>query len=95
LYDHRVAVGGRLAGQSVTVRLAAESQEWVFTQEGIEVGRRYAANLGAEAIRGLQVSRRPGRSAERTRRRHALRLEEAAGAVAPPSDPDDPRQDGS
>jgi transposase len=92
LYDHRVVVKCSLSGQIVTVRFAPDSQEWVFSQAGIDVGRKYAANLSAENIRNLQVSRRPGRSAERTQQRHARRTEERAADVpmgaVPPPDPD-------
>jgi hypothetical protein len=82
LYDHRVAVKCSLSRQVVTVRFAADSQEWVFSQAGVEVGRKYAANLSAENMRNLKVSRRPGRSAERTRRRRTRPSEAVAGGTS-------------
>jgi len=88
LYDHRPAVGYGLRGQMVAVRFAAVSQEWVFFQAGVEVRRCHAPYLSAENIRSLQVRRRPGRSAQVTRKRRSAQLEAApgqgqAGAVLP------------
>jgi hypothetical protein len=88
LYDHRVWVGSELRGQEVAVGFACASQEWVFCQAGVEVQRRAAANLSAEKIRALQVRRRPGRSAELTRKRRSARAEVAAGQ--PPAGADLP-----
>ena len=81
LYDHRVPVGFPLCGQEVAVHFEAASQEWVFSQAGVAVRRCRAGNLSAENIRALQVMRRPGRSAERTRKRRVARS--AARSAAP------------
>jgi hypothetical protein len=82
LYDHRHRVGASWRGQVVRVRFEAASRAWVFEHDGQEVGRSTADYLSQERICGLQVSRRPGRSAQRTRARRAAR-----GATAGP-DPD-------
>ncbi len=78
LYDHRVRVDSGLGGQEVAVGFACASQEWVFSQAGVEVQRGYAANLSAEKICALQVRRRPGRSAEQTQKRRSARAKAVA-----------------
>jgi Helix-turn-helix domain len=83
LYDHGHRVGIAYAGQRVRVRLAVATREWVFELGEREVGRAPARHLSAEGICQLQLSRRPGRSAERTqrrrRRRHQARAEQESG----------------
>jgi hypothetical protein len=79
LYDHRVAVGMPLCGQEVAVHFDTASQEWVVCQAGVQLRRCLAANLSAENICTLRVGRRPGRSAEQTRRRRAARAEAVPG----------------
>jgi len=73
LYDHRHGLGSAYRGQVVQVHLAAETLEWVFEQDGREVGRSPARQISAERICQLQLSRRPGRSARRTQARRTRR----------------------
>src|SRR5262249_44768816 len=90
LYDHRQRVAWTLRGRDVEVQLAVSGPEWVFRDQGQEVGRGPAAYLSAQAIRSLEVRRRPGRSARDTqqrRLRQGLALADALGEAAPATDP--------
>jgi hypothetical protein len=84
LYDHGHRVGLAYAGERVQVRLAVATREWVFALGDQEVGRAAARHLSAENICQMQLSRRPGRSAERTRRRRKQRQEVSGEGVSEP-----------
>ena len=84
LYDHRYRVGVEYAGAMVQVRLEVATRDWVFVCADQEVGRAAARQLSATSICQLCLSRRPGRSAERTRRKRSQGQEAAAGGACDP-----------
>jgi hypothetical protein len=61
LYDHHHRVGHDYGKQVVEVRFDPAGREWLFLQEGVEVGRSPAAQITEERIRGLGLTRRQGR----------------------------------
>jgi transposase InsO family protein len=69
LYDTAHWVGRPYAGRKVLARFDPTGVEWVFEHEGEEVGRAAAKQMTPEAVMGLRLSRRQGRSAEQTRRK--------------------------
>ncbi len=96
LYDHKYPVGIAYAGARVGVCLAVATREWVFVLGDREVRRVAAWPLSAESICQLRLSRRPGRSAGRTRRKRNPREEagegRSSGQATPPGPPGSGRE---
>jgi transposase len=87
LYDHRYRVGVEYAGERVHVRLEVATRAWVFVCGDREVGRAAARQLSEASICQLCLSRRPGRSAERTRRKRGQGQEAAVEGAGDPNSP--------
>jgi transposase len=81
LYDRPHCVGRAHAGRKVLVRFEPEGVEWAFEYQGQEVGRSPARQITQEAVVGMMLTRRQGRSAAQTaaRREQRRRQQQAAG----------------
>jgi len=77
IYNRAYSVGQAHARESVEVRYAPETNEWVITDEnGVELARHQATEITAERIRALQVSYvKPGRRKEGRCRRYVGQVE--------------------
>jgi hypothetical protein len=79
LYDRHHRVGREYAGQVVEVSLDAERLQWRFEAGQAEVGRSAASEVTPEAVVGLALGSRQGRSRRQTAARQAARAASSQG----------------
>jgi hypothetical protein len=80
LYDHHHKVGQEFGGRRVLAGFGPKGVEWAFGLDGTEVARCAARQISREAVLGMGLSRRPGRSARHTAARRGRDADGVADA---------------